>query len=66
MTRTALAKAIRQLSEYQIDKLQKMVLEYSILNHELEAVRPETCPKCGADEHSLIKKGFFVNDHIMK
>jgi len=58
MTRTALAKAIRQLSEYQIDKLQKMVLEYSLLNHELEAVRPETCPKCGADEHSLIKKGF--------
>lgn len=57
MTRTALKRAISQLSNYQIDKIQKMVLEYSLLNHELETIWPETCPKCGADEHSLIKKG---------
>lgn len=58
MTRIALKKAISQLSNYQIDKIQSIVLDYLFLNHELENVRPEFCPKCGANGFLLIKKGF--------
>ena len=58
MTRTALKKAISQLNNYQVDRIQSIVLDYLFLNHELENVRPEFCPKCGANGFTLIKKGF--------
>lgn len=58
MTRTALKKAISQLTNYQVDRIQSIVLDYLFLNHELENVRPEVCPHCGANGFSLIKKGF--------
>ncbi|MBQ3356051.1 MAG: IS1 family transposase [Oscillospiraceae bacterium] len=58
MTRTALKKAISQLTNYQVDRIQSIVLDYLFLNRELENVRPEVCPHCGANGFTLIKKGF--------
>jgi transposase-like protein len=58
ITRTALENAISQLSLYQVDKIQNIVMEYHLLNYELESVWTERRPKCGAVEHSHIKKDF--------
>lgn len=58
-----LSKELRKakLTEYQIDSITKIVVEYLELNQRLQENRLTVCPKCGQSDKKFLKTGKIPN-----